>query len=64
MSGSATTGMAMLIRETLENPLAAVMGLIYVNPEGPNLEPRPCSALRTSGRPSPEWPWTTRRPSH
>ena len=52
-------------RQDLENPLAAVqMGLIYVNPQGPNANPDPCSALRTSGRPSQEWPWTTRRPSH
>ncbi len=34
-------------RENLENPLAAVqMGLIYVNPEGPNAEPDPISSGR------------------
>ncbi len=40
-------------RQDLENPLAAVqMGLIYVNPEGPNGNPDPCSALKTSARPA------------
>ena len=35
-------------RQDLENPLAAVqMGLIYVNPEGPNANPDPALSAQT-----------------
>ena len=41
MNGLVTIGMETLCQD-LENPLAAVqMGLIYVNPQGPNVKPRP-----------------------
>ena len=44
-------------RQDLENPLAAVqMGLIYVNPEGPNGNPDPCCQPKTCVRPSNAWP--------
>ena len=40
----------------LENPLAAVqMGLINVNPEGPNGKPDPVASVATSAKPSPAW---------
>jgi catalase-peroxidase len=39
------------------NPLAAVqMGLIYVNPKGPNGNPDPVASGATCARPSRAWP--------
>jgi catalase-peroxidase len=41
----------------LEQPLAAVqMGLIYVNPQGPDGNPDPVASAATCARPSPAWP--------
>lgn len=44
-------------KRDLENPLAAVqMGLIYVNPEGPNGNPTPWPRRSTFARRFGAWP--------
>ncbi len=46
----------------LDNPLAAVqMGLIYVNPEGPNGNPDPVASGKDVRETLPAWPWTTKK---
>ena len=50
-AGSRYTG-----ERDLEAPLAAVqMGLIYVNPEGPDGNPDPLASPMTSAKPSRAW---------
>ena len=48
----------------LEHTLGAVqIGLIYLNPEGPNGKPDPLAATQTFGKHFAAWLWMTRRPS-